>query len=63
MAKGKKQNTDDGSHVPYESVELDGDIITAAKSTMAAVSFEEGYGEQPGSLHMRNGIAAKRVNH
>ena len=61
MAKGKKQNSDDGSHVPYESVELDGNIITAARSTMVPESFEEGYGEQPGRLHMRNGIAAKAL--
>lgn len=33
----------DGSDVPAESCELDGAIVTAARSTMEAQSFERGY--------------------
>ena len=42
----------DGSEVPRESAELDGKIITAAKSTMIAESYEKGYPLPPGALHM-----------
>lgn len=45
----------DGSNVPSESVELDGNIITAAQSTMDAKSFEEGYPKAPGALSMNQG--------
>jgi hypothetical protein len=43
----------DGSDVPAESVELDGAIVTAAKSTMEAKSFERGYPDTTNSLHMK----------
>ena len=53
MAKEKdSKRAADGC--PSESVELDGKIITAAKSTMAAHSFEKGYPEVPGRLRMSN---------
>lgn len=52
----------DGSKVPSESVELDGGIVTAARSTMAAQSFEKGYSEPPERLHMRQASVGK-VNH
>lgn len=44
----------DGSKVPVESVELDGNIITAAKSTMDGKSYERGYPEAEGRLKMDN---------
>ncbi len=35
-------------------VKLDGDIVTAAKSTMVAKSYEEGYPIEPSFKHMEN---------
>jgi hypothetical protein len=55
MARNKKHSgrgAGDGSNVPTESVELDGDIITAAQSTMDARSYEEGYPRYPEALSM-----------
>lgn len=53
----------DGSNVPAESVELDGAIITAARSTMTAESYEKGYPEPvPAPLHMRQTAVGARVN-
>jgi hypothetical protein len=46
-----------GDGCPAESVELSGKIITAAKSTMDARSFERGYPDVEGRLHMRQGGA------
>lgn len=44
MAKNAKTHAaGDGSDVPAESAELDGAIVTAAKSTMEAESYERGY--------------------
>ena len=51
MAKKEGKSAADGC--PPESVELPGKIITAAKSTMEAKSFEKGYPEAEGRLHMR----------
>lgn len=51
MAKHNK-NTGDSEGVPKESVELEGKIISAAKSTFVAESYEKGYPLPPGSLHM-----------
>ena len=45
----------DGSKVPAESVELEGAIVTAAKSTMAEKSYEKGYPIPAGYTHMSNG--------
>lgn len=59
-SKGK--GAGDGSFVPSESVELEGGIITAARSTMVAQSFERGYPEPPERLHMRQASVGK-VNH
>ena len=60
--KSSKGAAGDGSKVPAESVELEGSIITAARSTMVAQSYEDGYPEVPGRLHMRQ-AAVGRVNH
>ena len=46
MAEKKNAKTHaagDGSDIPPESVELDGSIVTAAKSTMIGESYEKGY--------------------
>lgn len=50
----------DGSKVPTESTELPGKIITAAKSTMDAKSYEKGYPGAEGALHMQNFGKGKR---
>jgi hypothetical protein len=61
MAKAKHSSKGgDGSKVPSESVELEGAIITAARSTMVAESFERGYGEPPERLKMRQAGAIGR---
>lgn len=44
----------DGSHIPAESVKLDGDIITASKACMTGHSYEKGYPHPDGYLHMDN---------
>lgn len=52
----KEKHTDKGfNEVPKESAELDGKIITAAKSTMVAESYEKGYPLPAGALHMKQG--------
>lgn len=56
MAK-EKPGKSSGDGCPTESVELSGKIITAAKSTMDARSFEKGYPDVEGRLHMRQGGA------
>jgi hypothetical protein len=58
MAKkyGKGGGAGDGSKVPAESAELDGNIITAAKSTMEQCNYEEGYPLPSMFLHMSNKI-------
>lgn len=49
----KERHTDKGfNEVPRESVELEGKIISAAKSTFVAESYEKGYPLPPGGLHM-----------
>jgi hypothetical protein len=48
----KNKNLGESQGVPKESVELDGKIITAAKSTMIAESYEKGYPLPSGALHM-----------
>lgn len=50
----KKGGAGDGSHVPVDSVILDGEIVTASKACMAAVSFEHGYPVPEDYLHMKN---------
>ena len=45
----------DGGKVPAESVELEGAIVTAAKSTMAEHSYEKGYPVPAGYTHMKSG--------
>lgn len=50
----KKSGNADGGKVPAESVELDGAIVTAAKSTMAGKSYEKGYPVPSDYLHMKN---------
>jgi hypothetical protein len=54
MARNKHggKGAGDGSNVPSESVELEGGIITAAKSTMEPKSYERGYPTPEGALHM-----------
>lgn len=42
------------TYVPSESVELEGKIVTAAKSTMADENYERGYPEPESYLHMEN---------
>lgn len=59
MAKERKGETGEALKVPAESVELEGGIITAAKSTMEPKSYEKGYPEPPGRLHMKNWGGAK----
>lgn len=58
--KTEKRSTggDSGAKVPSESAEL-GEIVTAARSTMEAKSYESGYPEPPLYLHARNGGAKK----
>lgn len=51
MAKDSKKAADG---CPSESVELPGKIITAARSTMAAESYEKGYPEFPERIRMKN---------
>jgi hypothetical protein len=52
----KERHTDKGfNEVPRESVELDGKIITAAKSTMVAEDYMEGYPLPEPRLHMKQG--------
>lgn len=53
MAKEKHSKEIDGC--PPESAELEGKIITAAKSTMVAESYEKGYPLPKGALHMDQG--------
>lgn len=48
----KNKNVGESQGVPKESVELEGKIITAAKSTMVAESYEKGYPLPAGALHM-----------
>jgi hypothetical protein len=43
VAKHKTHSAGDGSDVPSESVELEGAIVTAAKSTMEALDQSSGY--------------------
>lgn len=50
--KATEKHAADGC--PPQSTELDGKIITAATSTMAARSFEKGYPDVPGRLRMEN---------
>ena len=53
----KNKNTGEmGTTVPNESVELEGNIITAAKSTMVAESYEKGYPVPKTSIHMDQGV-------
>lgn len=51
MAKHNK-NTGEGEGVPKESVELEGKIISAAKSTFVAESYIKGYPLPPEAIHM-----------
>ena len=62
MAKGKRTGggAGDGSKVPSESAVLDGEIVTAAKSTMEARSYERGYPDPEGSLHMAGLVSRKQ---
>lgn len=54
----KEKHTDKGfNEVPNESVELEGKIITAAKSTMVAESYEKGYPIPKTSIHMDQGVS------
>lgn len=57
MAGKNKENKKAADGCPAQSVELPGKIITAAKSTMAEKSFEHGYPDVEGRLHMRQGGA------
>jgi hypothetical protein len=52
MATKENKHAADGC--PTESVELDGKIISAAKSTFAEHSFERGYPEKQERLRMKN---------
>jgi hypothetical protein len=52
--KQKKGGAGDGSHVPEDSVLLDGDIITASSACMGERNYERGYPEPEEFLHMRN---------
>ena len=55
MAKKQGGGAGDGSKVPHESALLEGEIVTAAKASMEAKSYEHGYPEPEGYLHMKNG--------
>ena len=55
MARDKTKAPGDGSDIPSSNAILDGEIATAAKSTMEAESYERGYPPKPGALHMRQG--------
>ena len=57
MAKEKKDSKHAADGCPAQSVELPGKIISAAKSTFDEKSFEKGYPDVPGRLHMRQGGA------
>lgn len=58
MAK-EKMTGSAGAEVPEGNVKLDGDIISASKALMTSHSFEEGYPDQKGALHMRNLAGSK----
>jgi len=55
MAKDKTKAAGDGSDLPSSNAVLDGEIATAAVSTMEARSFERGYPSKPGALSMNQG--------
>jgi hypothetical protein len=55
MAKREREN--DGSETPSSNVELPGKIVTAARSTMDAESYIEGYPAK------RIGIYMDQTNH
>lgn len=59
MAK-EKMTGSGGAEVPSSNVKLDGDIITASQMLGGKKSFEQGYPDEPGSLHMRN-LAGNKV--
>lgn len=55
MAKKENAGGGEGGKVPEESAILEGDIVTAAQSTMKSKDYSEGYPIPPGYKHMRNG--------